>query len=123
MNKPTNSPGKKEVLMPRPEWLPLFLLFICSPLFASNLRPTHDLSAALYPGPGEIEVEDTIRFHRETDACAHPARLARFALALDTLHPAAARDPAQRVGQRCSGGLLGKFGYSQSPATERDASL
>jgi hypothetical protein len=68
MNKPTNSPQNKGVLVPHPSWLLLFLLFICSPLLASNLRPAHGLSVALYPGSGGIEVEDTIRCGRDISA-------------------------------------------------------
>jgi hypothetical protein len=68
MNKPTNSPGNKGALTPHPAWLLLFALFIGSPLLASDLRPTHDLSVALYPESGEIEVEAAIRFDRDTTA-------------------------------------------------------
>ena len=68
MKKPANSPDNKGVLMPHPVWLLLILFSICSPLLASNLRPAHDLSVTLYPGSGEIEVEDTIRFDHDAAA-------------------------------------------------------
>ncbi|MBT8430150.1 MAG: hypothetical protein KJN79_09595, partial [Gammaproteobacteria bacterium] len=46
--------------------LAIFLIFICSPLFASDESLAHDLSVVIHPDSGEITVADEIRIDRNT---------------------------------------------------------
>jgi len=46
--------------------LAIFLILICSPLFASDASLAHDLSVVIHPDSEEITVEDEIRIGRNT---------------------------------------------------------